>query len=302
MDRSGAGKRLDQLGTLDRSSSIESGPAGRIAGRPARIWPWERSVGRLPSQWCADPISDRSRSVMDSEIQLISDGDGLAVIGEPAAVERFLISEGLASKAVALPGLGAVLSAGAATAQGASEAAANSGRWVKLTKESAKLVKEHGLRENAKTGVRTGVVKGAKGQIKSFVEFSRAPGAVLTNPALLGAWVSSGIVGPEPNRLLTAGDLMAGSVWGCAWILWPCLRRGEDTAGIPGAVRPPPQARAGAPSGVVLRMVKSFMRLWQPASRSHSFWAWSRPRRSTRFPCRVWICPNTGSTIALRLA
>jgi len=118
----------------------------------------------------------------------------------------------------------------------------------------------------------------------------------------LGAWVSSGIVGPEPNRLLTAGDLMAGSVWGCAWILWPCLRRGEDTAGIPGAVRPPPQARAGAPSGVVLRMVKSFMRLWQPASRSHSFWAWSRPRRSTRFPCRVWICPNTGSTIALRLA
>jgi len=120
--------------------------------------------------------------------------------------------------------------------------------------------------------------------------------------ARLGAWVSSGIVGPEPNRLLTAGDLMAGSVWGCAWILWPCLRRGEDTAGIPGAVRPPPQARAGAPSGVVLRMVKSFMRLWQPASRSHSFWAWSRPRRSTRFPCRVWICPNTGSTIALRLA
>lgn len=122
---------------------------------------------------------------MDSEVQLISDGDGLAVIGEPAAVERFLISEGLASKATALPGLGTVLSAGAASAQAGSEAAANSGRWVKLTKESAKLVKKHGLRENAKTGVSTGVVKGAKGQIKSFVEFSKAPGAVRTNPALL---------------------------------------------------------------------------------------------------------------------
>ena len=29
---------------------------------------------------------------MDNEIQLISDGDGLAVIGDPAAVERFLVS------------------------------------------------------------------------------------------------------------------------------------------------------------------------------------------------------------------
>lgn len=31
---------------------------------------------------------------MASEIQLISDGDGLAVIGDPTAVERFLVSEG----------------------------------------------------------------------------------------------------------------------------------------------------------------------------------------------------------------
>ena len=30
---------------------------------------------------------------MDNEIQLISDGDGLAVIGDPAAVERFLVSD-----------------------------------------------------------------------------------------------------------------------------------------------------------------------------------------------------------------
>ena len=28
---------------------------------------------------------------MEDEIELISDGDGLAVIGEPAAVERFLV-------------------------------------------------------------------------------------------------------------------------------------------------------------------------------------------------------------------
>lgn len=32
---------------------------------------------------------------MDDDVQLISDGDGLAVIGEPAAVERFLAANEL---------------------------------------------------------------------------------------------------------------------------------------------------------------------------------------------------------------
>ena len=49
-----------------------------------------------------------------SEIQLISDGEGLAVIGDPTAVERFLASEGLPSKDLGLPRLGAALSTGAA--------------------------------------------------------------------------------------------------------------------------------------------------------------------------------------------
>ena len=71
---------------------------------------------------------------MDDEVQLISDGDGLAVIGDPAAVERFLVSEGLSSKDLGLPRLGAVLNTGAAVAQAGSEIAANSGRWVKVTK------------------------------------------------------------------------------------------------------------------------------------------------------------------------
>jgi hypothetical protein len=40
---------------------------------------------------------------VDSEIQLISDSDGLAVIGEPAAVELFLESEGLPSRELGCP-------------------------------------------------------------------------------------------------------------------------------------------------------------------------------------------------------
>ena len=121
---------------------------------------------------------------MDSEIQLISDGDGLAVIGDPVAVESFLLSEGLSSKDLELPRLGVVLSTGAAAAQAGSEIAANSGRWVKMTKESAQLVSKHGLRKSSKTGLSTGVLKGNSGQVKGFVEFV-GPGSLLTNPALL---------------------------------------------------------------------------------------------------------------------
>jgi hypothetical protein len=76
------------------------------------------------------------------------------------------------------------MSTGAAAGEAGSEIAANSGRWVKLTKESAELVKKHGLRES-KSGLKTGVVKGNKGQVKTFVQFAKGPGTVLTNPAVL---------------------------------------------------------------------------------------------------------------------
>ena len=124
---------------------------------------------------------------MDNEIQLISDGDGLAVIGNPTDVERFLASEGLPSRDLGLPRLGSVLTAGAGAAQASSEIAANSGRWVQLTKQSAHLVDKYGLRESSKSGLSTGVLKGNNGQVRGFVEFAKgpAPRSLLTNPAIL---------------------------------------------------------------------------------------------------------------------
>ncbi|MFZ3566547.1 hypothetical protein ACOKM5_06190 [Streptomyces sp. BH097] len=123
---------------------------------------------------------------MDNEIQLVGDGDGLAVIGDPTDVDRFLASEGLSSSRDLGPQrLKSVLGAGAAAAQAGSEIAAGSGRWVKLTPESARLVKKYGLRESSKTGLSTGVLKGQKGRIKGFVEISKAPRSFLTNPAAL---------------------------------------------------------------------------------------------------------------------
>lgn len=121
---------------------------------------------------------------MDDEIQLISDGDGLAVVGNPTAVERFLVSEGLPSKDLGLQRLGSVLSTGAGAAQAGSEIAANSGRWVKLTKESAGALNKYNLMKGSSPGVSRAVLTDG-GKIKGFVEFVKGPGALLSNPAVL---------------------------------------------------------------------------------------------------------------------
>ncbi|MFJ9796620.1 hypothetical protein [Streptomyces sp. NPDC101145] len=122
---------------------------------------------------------------MEGEIQLIRDGDGLAVIGDHATVERFLVSEGLSSKDLAPRRFRSALGSAAGAAQAGSDIAAGSGRWVKLTRESARRVDQYGLRESATAGLSTGVLKGDRGRIKGFVEFAKSPGPLRTNPATL---------------------------------------------------------------------------------------------------------------------
>jgi rRNA processing protein Krr1/Pno1 len=123
---------------------------------------------------------------MDDEIQLISDGDGLAIIGDPTAVERFLKSRGLLSlsKDLGLHRLGSVLRAGAAVAQGGSEIAAKSVSWLKVTPESAQVIKDLGLMESATPGV-SWAMAGKPGSIKSWIQIETGPGSLLTNPAIL---------------------------------------------------------------------------------------------------------------------
>ncbi|MFG3304683.1 hypothetical protein [Streptomyces wuyuanensis] len=123
---------------------------------------------------------------MDNAIQLISDGDGLAVIGNPTDVERFLASEGLLSlsKDLLLRRLGSLLRAGAGVAQAGSEIAANSGRWLKLTEESAHLYKKYGLMESKTQGISHAMV-GKPGSIKSWLQIEQGQDSLLTNPAIL---------------------------------------------------------------------------------------------------------------------
>lgn len=121
---------------------------------------------------------------MDDEIQLISDGQGLAVIGEPKAVEWFLNAQGLASRELGLPRLASVLSASGGAADAASLAVSASGRWVQLTVDSAAKIDQFGLMKGSAPGLSRGVVT-SNGKIQSLVEFSKGPGALLANPAVL---------------------------------------------------------------------------------------------------------------------
>jgi len=120
---------------------------------------------------------------MADEIQLIADDDGLAVIGAPGAVERFLDSIGLLSASTDLQ-LGRVLEVGSEVAHAASEVATSSGRYAKLTRESAERVREFGWMKTKTPGISHAMI-GDPGSIDKWIQVESGSGSLLTNPALL---------------------------------------------------------------------------------------------------------------------
>jgi hypothetical protein len=123
---------------------------------------------------------------MGSEVQLISDAGGLAVIGSQNAVEQFLRSanQWASSQELDLRRLKPLLGVGSDIAHVASEAAANSGRWIKLTEESARLVAEHGLMPS-KTPGQSHLMIGVPGKLQSWIQAEESLGSLLANPATL---------------------------------------------------------------------------------------------------------------------
>jgi rRNA processing protein Krr1/Pno1 len=128
---------------------------------------------------------------VDNELELISDGESLAVIGEASAVERFLGTLGLPSKDLGLPRLRKVLNFGsagsqAASIQAASRAVGDSARWVRLTEESALKVSKYGLTPTRKDGVSHAMI-GRQGATKSWLQIDKKPGQLPANPTLLAS-------------------------------------------------------------------------------------------------------------------
>jgi len=127
----------------------------------------------------------------NNEVSLISDGDGIAVLGHPTAVDHFLESAGVESRELGLARLQSALGAGSGVVAAGAAIAENSGRWVQLTKESAKLVSKNRLMTNSASGLSMGVVQDRAGQIKGIVQFAKTgTTSILGNPAVL-----SGVAG-----------------------------------------------------------------------------------------------------------
>src|SRR4051794_37555183 len=125
---------------------------------------------------------------MADDVQLISDDEGLAVIGEPTAVERFLKSVGhwASSQELDLRPLKPYLAIGADLAEKASEIAENSGRWIKLTEKSAALVREHGLMESKQNaGENHLMIPGLSG-VGNWLQTEQDGAPLLANPAAAG--------------------------------------------------------------------------------------------------------------------
>ncbi|RNM11867.1 hypothetical protein EFL26_22280 [Nocardioides pocheonensis] len=130
--------------------------------------------------------------VEGGEHVVISDGDGLAVIGNPQAVEQYLRRKGLweASTGLDLSWLRPVLTFGAEAVHSAAEAVASSGRWVKLTVESAEDAKQHGLMDTKTPGVRW-LMAGKPGDISKWLATETGPMAsAATNPEALSGLAS----------------------------------------------------------------------------------------------------------------
>ena len=99
------------------------------------------------------------------------------------AVERFMASVGLSSaridRASELPS-----APGLRLRRPVPSIAADSGRWVKLTEESAQAVKQFGLTPTKTPGVSHAMV-GQPGDIKQWIQIVKSPGSMVTNPAML---------------------------------------------------------------------------------------------------------------------
>lgn len=120
---------------------------------------------------------------MNDDVELISDGDGLAVIGDAKAVDRFLSSQGFSSRDLELPRLSKILSTGAGVADAASGIAAMSGRWVQISAESADAMSKFSMMQGSASGLSRAVFT-QDGKITGLMEIVQH-GSVLANPAVL---------------------------------------------------------------------------------------------------------------------
>lgn len=125
----------------------------------------------------------------EHEIQIISDGDGVAFIGDSALIEEFLAQEGIAEQTISLD-VGRVGSIASKLSPGlhmAGNIAENNGKWLKLTDESAAALRRFGPSIGRDSKLVQGVVRADKGKIAKHLEFVPNTSSMLSPAMLTGA-------------------------------------------------------------------------------------------------------------------
>lgn len=123
---------------------------------------------------------------MVNEVEIIGDGDGVVFIGEQSAVSRFLESRGLfeETRPFELRNLGPYISSGADALRLVSETVERSSRYLKLTKDSARRVRDMGLMPTKVEGVSHAML-GDPGRIGGWIQVEVGPSAIFGNPSFL---------------------------------------------------------------------------------------------------------------------
>jgi len=127
-----------------------------------------------------------------AELELVTDGSGLAMIGEEGAIEQFMLDLGLV--AADSRSLAHVTAEGARAASGLTglalqaggQLAAESGRWLKLTEKSAAKVRKFGLQATKDNPAVSHAMIGKPGDVQSWIQVVNS-GTLLTNPAALAS-------------------------------------------------------------------------------------------------------------------
>lgn len=130
---------------------------------------------------------DEEREMTD-EIELIGDGDGVVVVGNASAIERFLDHVSLRPHAEQfdLARVTSVLKSGADLAETAAGIAEQSALYLKLTPESAKKIQEAGgLMKTKVKGVSHAMVGETGKDTLGWLQVEDGPASLLTNPAVL---------------------------------------------------------------------------------------------------------------------
>lgn len=136
-----------------------------------------------------NPFEDSQAAL---EVEVVLRDDELMVFGDELAVREFIDSLAISEKKttkidnILFRDLNEQLKKSGTVLQGVAEIAENSGYYIKLTKESAALVKKHGLYET-KGGITYAMIEklGKPGKTGKWLQVDKGFGSLLTNPAVL---------------------------------------------------------------------------------------------------------------------